>query len=36
VEPARESPAFALFLAALAALPFKWLSPLEPLYERGG
>ena len=36
VETARESPAFALFLAALAALPFRWLSPLESVYERAG
>ncbi len=36
VETARESPAFALFLAALAALPFRWLSPLESVHERAG
>ena len=36
VETARESAAFALFLAALAALPFRWLSPLESVHERAG
>ncbi len=36
VETARESPAFALFLAALATLPFRWLSPLGSVYERAG
>ena len=36
VDAARDRPAFALFLAALVALPFRWLSPLGPLYERAG
>lgn len=31
-----ERPAFALYLAALATLPFKWLSPLSWLSERSG
>jgi hypothetical protein len=31
----RREPAFALYLAALATLGFKWLSPVSPLYERG-
>jgi O-antigen ligase len=30
----RREPAFALYLAALAALGLKWLSPFEPFYER--
>jgi hypothetical protein len=33
---ARERPALALYLLALAALGFKWLSPLSGLYERAG
>jgi O-Antigen ligase len=28
-----ESPAFAVYLAALALLPFRWLSPIGSLYE---
>jgi len=35
-EAAREDRAFALFLAALATLPFGWLSPLGSLYDRAG
>jgi hypothetical protein len=31
---ARRQPAFALYLAALAALGFKWLSLLSSLYAR--
>jgi O-Antigen ligase len=31
---ARQHPAFALYLAALAALGFKWLSPLDTFYAR--
>lgn len=34
VRTARESPAFALFLVALAVLPFRWLSPLQSLSDR--
>jgi hypothetical protein len=31
---ARQQPAFALYLAALALLGFKWLSPLDSFYAR--
>jgi hypothetical protein len=36
VQSARSSPAFALYLAALALLAFKWLSPVSWLYTRAG
>ena len=36
VETAGRNPAFAFFLAALAALPFRWLSPLSSVHERAG
>jgi hypothetical protein len=32
----RERPAFALYLLALAALGWKWLSPISAAYERAG
>jgi hypothetical protein len=33
---ARGRPAYALYLLALAALGFKWLSPISAVYERAG
>src|SRR5262245_19843557 len=33
---ARECPAFALYLLALAALGWKWLSPISSVHERAG
>ena len=33
---ARERPAYALYLLALAALGWKWLSPISSIYERAG